>query len=165
MSAVVPDKPNRQPKRPTGKIALRAALCAVVLGAFIWVLVAAHTPGAITAAEPINVTLSVSCDVAVEAGSATAQAVSNNGAMRSGILHLDAGTTVYQALIASEAVLSSRSDTMGVYVALIDGLGPGEAGPQSGWKFYVNGTAPAMSCDRCVLSNGDVVEWRYVSNA
>ncbi|MCL2529424.1 MAG: DUF4430 domain-containing protein [Coriobacteriia bacterium] len=125
-------------------------------------------PGASTAPQPINVTLSISCYVAIEAGSATAHAVSDNGAMRYATLRLNAGTTVYDALVASGAVLSTSGvagTPMGIYVSAIDGLGEGEAGPQSGWKFYVNGSAPGMSCDRYVLSNGDTVEWRYVTNA
>jgi len=118
--------------------------------------------------QPINVSLSVSCNVAIEAGSATAQAVSDNGAMRYATLRLDAGTSVYDALVASGARLGSQGSPgspIGVYISAIDGLPQGEAGPQSGWKYYVNGTAPGVSCDKYVLSNGDSVEWRYVTNA
>jgi len=156
-------------KRPTGKTALLAGVCVLILGVSIWGLVAAQVPssgassnqGASTAPEPVNVTLSVSCSTAIEAGSATAQAVSDNGAMRHATLRLNAGTTVYEALVASGATLSSSGTAPGVYIAAIDGLPEGEAGPQSGWKYYVNGTAPGVSSDRYVLSNGDVVEWRY----
>jgi len=120
------------------------------------------------ASQPINVTLSVSCNVAIEAGSATARAVSDNGAMRYATLRLNAGTSVYDALVASGAALSTQGSLgspLGVYVSAIDGLPQGEAGPQSGWKYYVNGSAPGMSCDKCMLSNGDTIEWRYVTNA
>jgi len=121
--------------------------------------------GASTAPQAINVVLSVNCSVAVDAGSATAQAVSDNGAMRYASLRLNAGSTVYDALVASGAALGSQGSALGVYIASIDGLSQGEAGPQSGWKYYVNGTAPGLSCDRYVLSNGDSIEWRYVVNA
>jgi len=125
-------------------------------------------PGGNVAPQAINVTLSISCTVAIEAGSATARAVSDNGAMRYATLRLNAGTTVYEALVASGAALSAQGaqgSPLGVYVFAIDGLPQGEAGSQSGWKYYVNGTAPGMSCDKYVLSNGDAVEWRYVTNA
>ena len=125
-------------------------------------------PGGNVAPQSINVTLSINCSVAIEAGSATAKAVSDNGAMRYATLRLNAGTSVYDALVASGAGLSTQGSPgspLGIYVSAIDGLSQGEAGPQSGWKYYVNGTAPGMSCDRYTLTNGDVIEWRYVTNA
>jgi len=233
-------------KRPTGKIALLASICVVILGISIWSLVAVQVPGnteqamselsnsntdatqeritnadarensvaatqdekpqtedsssvaadststttvtesvaggstsesasqdgntassqgGSTAPQPINVTLSVNCQVAIEAGSATAYAVSDNGAMRYASLRLNAGTNVYEALVASQAALGTRGGALGMYIVSIDGLPEGEAGPQSGWKYYVNGTAPGMSSDLYVLSDGDVIEWRYVTSA
>jgi hypothetical protein len=111
------------------------------------------------------VSLSVSCYEAVAAGSAAALAVSDNGAMRAATLRLDAGTTVYDALVASGAVVGSSSGPMGVYVYSIDGLAEKEAGSSSGWKYYVNGSEPTTPCSAYTLGEGDSVEWRYVLQA
>ena len=157
--------------RLSGKFILPAILVLVLLGVFVWGFVSSgcstSTDGN-AASQLVAVSLSVDCQAAVEAGSATALAVSDNGVMRSDALSLDAGTSVYDALVASGAALVTQGvqgSPPGVYVFSIDGLPEGEAGPQSGWKYYVNGSDPGMSCDKYVLSDGDVIEWRYVTNA
>lgn len=127
----------------------------------------ASTPAASQPSAPqaINVTLSVDCYAAVEAGSTTAMALSDNGDMRFAAIRLNAGATVYDALVASQASLNTSRNAMGVYIISIDGLSQGEAGPTSGWTYLVNGVSATQSCDRYVLSNGDYIEWRYVTSA
>lgn len=70
---------------------------------------------------------------------------------------MDAGSTVYDALAASGLSYSGKS-----YIAEISGLGEKMFGAQSGWKYYVNGSAPGKSCTDYVLKDGDNVQWRYV---
>ncbi len=125
---------------------------------------ASDTPSA-PALQTVTVSLSVSCYDAVAAGNATAIAVSDNGAMLYATIKLDAGATVYDALLASGATVGSSSGFLGTYVSSINGLVEKEAGGSSGWKYFVNGVAPSMSCDKYVLSDGDSVEWRFVLQA
>ena len=49
----------------------------------------------------------------------------------------------------------------GVYVEGIGHLYEFDCGNGSGWMYCVNGEYPNYGCDSCVLSTGDVVEWRY----
>lgn len=70
---------------------------------------------------------------------------------------MDAGATVYDALAASGLSYSGKS-----YISEIEGLGEKMFGAQSGWKYYVNGSAPGKSCVNYVLKDGDNVQWTYV---
>ena len=45
------------------------------------------------------------------------------------------------------------------------GLSEKQFGGQSGWKYYVNGTAPGKSCVDYTLQDGDRVQWSYVLKA
>ena len=44
------------------------------------------------------------------------------------------------------------------------GLAEFDHGSQSGWKYSVNGVDPSVACGSYVLSDGDVVAWRYVTS-
>lgn len=114
------------------------------------------------AAQTINVSLSVSCYDAVAVGNATAIARSDNGAMLYATLSLNAGTTVYDALMASGINVGSTTGPMGVYVVSIRELAEKDAGAESGWKYYVNGIEASITSSNYVLKEGDSVEWRYV---
>ena len=70
---------------------------------------------------------------------------------------LDEGSSVYDALQASGVSHNGKS-----YVSSIGGLSEGMFGAQSGWKYYVNGSAPNTSCVNYVLKDGDRVQWSYV---
>ena len=72
---------------------------------------------------------------------------------------LKKGATVYDALAASGV-----SYTGGSYISGIGGLFEKDYGPQSGWKYYVNGSEPGKSCNKYILQNGDHVQWSYVLN-
>lgn len=39
-----------------------------------------------------------------------------------------------------------------------------DAGPNSGWKYMVNGVAPAVGMNDCAVSDGDAVVWYYVTD-
>lgn len=72
---------------------------------------------------------------------------------------LPEGATVYDALAAT-----GLSYTGYGYIEEIGGLWEKDFGAKSGWKYYVNGSAPMMSCADYVLKDGDSVQWVYVLN-
>lgn len=109
----------------------------------------------------ITITVSIDCLTAVNKGYDAALAVSSSGYMRDVTLILDAGSTVYDALRYSGAVVGSKTTTMGIYVYSIDSLSEKACGSTSGWVYSVNGAYPNKSCDSYVLQEGDSVRWRY----
>lgn len=76
------------------------------------------------------------------------------------VMTLDKGATVYDALAASGVSHSGDS-----YITAIGGLSEKQFGGQSGWKYYVNGSAPNKSCVDYTLQDGDRVQWSYVLKA
>ena len=72
---------------------------------------------------------------------------------------LPEGATVYDALAAT-----GLSYTGYGYIEEIGGLWEKDFGPKSGWKYYVNGSSPMLSCVDYVLKDGDSVQWVYVLN-
>lgn len=78
----------------------------------------------------------------------------------SAVMTLDKGATVYDALAASGVSHSGDS-----YITAIGGLSEKQFGGQSGWKYYVNGSAPNKSCVDYTLQDGDRVQWVYVLTA
>lgn len=77
---------------------------------------------------------------------------------------LESGATVYDALLATGVSVNARSTGLGVYVAGIGGLAEKDHGPESGWKYAVNGVDASVSCSGYPLSDGDAVTWRYVTS-
>ncbi len=70
------------------------------------------------------------------------------------------GATVFDALVASGIEYSASDSEYGKFVESLGGL----AGTSStAWVFTVNGEQVMEGCDSCVLSDGDVVEWSYIS--
>lgn len=68
------------------------------------------------------------------------------------------------ALSALLDVLGSRVEIgSDGYIAAIDGLAEFDHGPTSGWKYSVNGYFPNIGADSYGLSNGDQLEWVYVT--
>lgn len=108
-----------------------------------------------SAPQANTITVSISVSSAAADGSVSA----------SGTFTFREGATVYDALCATGLNINASSTAYGVYVAAINGLA--EHDPRfkepSGWMYYVNGGYVNMSCDRCVLSDGDVVSWTYVT--
>ena len=51
-----------------------------------------------------------------------------------------------------------------VYFTMIDSLKARDAGPLSGWCYYVNGTKSSVSCGAYKLKPGDVVLWKYLED-
>lgn len=53
---------------------------------------------------------------------------------------------------------------IGGYFRAIGGLKEREAGPYSGWCYYVNGSKPSIGAFEYKVKNGDVVVWKYVED-
>ncbi len=69
--------------------------------------------------------------------------------------------SAFDALRETELKLTYDSSSFGPFVRAVNGLGAGDGGSTSGWVYLVNGEAPAVSSGLFILSDGDVVQWRY----
>ncbi len=79
-------------------------------------------------------------------------------------IDVNEGTTALSVLVDE---LGGRVETSGSvssgYVVAIDGLAEFNYGPTSGWKYSVNGYFPSIGAGSYELSNGDQLEWVYVT--
>ena len=78
------------------------------------------------------------------------------------------GETVFDCLnnvcYQKKIHLDSKKDSVyGTYVKGINYLYEFHAGKNSGWMFKVNGESPNYGCDKCKLTDGDKIEWYYVT--
>lgn len=80
-----------------------------------------------------------------------------------GTFTFDEGATAYDALCACGLSVNASSSAFGIYVSAIGGLAEMEYGEASGWNYAVNGVTPGMSSGSYVLSDGDSVEWFYIT--
>lgn len=99
------------------------------------------------AARMVNVTVTVDSSIV------------GNPVSGSGSFSLPQGSTVYDALCQLTTPNGGPN-----YVRAIGGLAEFDHGSQSGWKYSVNGVDPSVACGSYVLSDGDVVAWRYVTS-
>jgi cytoskeletal protein RodZ len=110
----------------------------------------AETPDASEKASALSVTVRIDGSAAgAGSGSAT--------------VALDAGSTAYDALVATGASVNAISSVYGTYVSSINGLAEKDHGANSGWVYAVNGVEPNTACSNYELSDGDVVTWTYVN--
>ncbi len=79
--------------------------------------------------------------------------------------------TVYHALLKACQTNGLTFDMTGsaaipetVYIRGIGLLYEYDKGPVSGWSFSVNGIRPKVGCGAVKLSDGDWIEWRFVSD-
>lgn len=100
-----------------------------------------------SAARMVNVTVTVDSSIV------------GNPVSGSGSFSLPQGSTVYDALCRLTTPNGGPN-----YVRAIGGLAEFDHGSQSGWKYSVNGIDGTASCGSYVLSDGDVVVWRYVTS-
>lgn len=80
-----------------------------------------------------------------------------------GTFTFDEGATAYDALCACGLSVNASNSAFGIYVSAIGGLAEKEHGEGSGWNYAVNGVTPGMSAGSYVLSDGDSVEWFYIT--
>lgn len=78
-------------------------------------------------------------------------------------VELPAGSTAYDALLASGAAVNARATSFGTYVAAIDGIAEREHGGMSGWVYAVDGYEPNTSAANYVLTDGSTLTWTYVN--
>lgn len=90
-------------------------------------------------------------------------ATAGEGELTTSELTLPEGATAYDALVATGADVNASDSDYGMYVAGINGLASGDFGEMSGWMFEVNGEMSDKGCSECVLADGDVVTWLYVT--
>lgn len=73
---------------------------------------------------------------------------------------LPEGATAFDALEASGIEFTAEDSEYGVYVTSVAGV---EASGMSGWVYTLNGEDVFEGCDSLVLSDGDSVEWSFVT--
>lgn len=73
-------------------------------------------------------------------------------------ISIQGGDTAYSILTRSGARVSGS----GSYVKGINGLYEFDKGPQSGWKYSVNGYTPNVGAGSYSVDAGDSVRWYYV---
>lgn len=75
------------------------------------------------------------------------------------------GDTAYTLLTDAARAFAIHMESSGttgmMYVQGIGNVYEFDFGDLSGWMYLVNGEAPSVGCDQCVLAPGDVIEWRY----
>ncbi len=81
----------------------------------------------------------------------------------SATLLLPAGSTAFDALVATGVDVSSKGTAFGTYVMSINGLAEFDHGGMSGWVYRVNGVEPNVACSNYQLSSGDSLVWAYVN--
>ncbi len=100
-------------------------------------------------------TVSVSIDATAAGG----------GTVFEGTIELRDGMTAYDVLEQAGVSYNASSSAFGMYVSAIAGFAEKDHGPESGWKYSVNGTVPQMSASSYVLQAGDTVRWFYALTA
>lgn len=71
------------------------------------------------------------------------------------------GMTPFDALVATGISYNATPSAFGIYVSAIGGLAEMQYGPQSGWKYHINGIEPSIASSSYVLKPGDEVLWFY----
>lgn len=75
-------------------------------------------------------------------------------------IEVRSGDTVYSILCRSGASVYGSSS----YVKGINDLFEFDKGPQSGWKYSVNGVTPGVGCGSYSVKAGDNIRWYYVTH-
>lgn len=73
------------------------------------------------------------------------------------------GMTVFDVLKATGVPYNAKTTSFGVYVSAIGGMAEKDFGPQSGWKYSVNGEVVMTAANNCAVQPGDVVLWFYTT--
>ncbi len=75
------------------------------------------------------------------------------------------GETVFDLLekICGEKGISLKYQTKS-YIREIGGLAEKDCGPGSGWMYRINGEKPPKPASKYEISDGDIIEWYYVTS-
>lgn len=118
-----------------------------------------------------SVTLTIECTDIIKHKNDLAEkflenySVDNGYIVKSETVALCKNDSVFDVLIRyckSKKIIVNYSDNIEKYIKGINGISEFSCGPASGWKYYVNNTAPEKSCDKYALSNGDNVVFTFV---
>ncbi len=112
-----------------------------------------ESPDASGGPQPAPATDVISVTVAIDA-------TLGGGGYSSFNVTVEEGGSVYDALRATGAAISGSS----TYVRSINGFAEFQAGPKSGWLYYVDGTKPDRSCGSYTLTGGESILWKYVDD-
>lgn len=114
-----------------------------------------------TAPQKITVTVSINCENAVDYGYDIAPYLLQNE-----MYTVEQGATVFDVLkaLCDENGISLKYQRK-TYIQGIGGLNEKDCGGSSGWTYRVNGELITKPASSYTLQNGDVIEWRYVTNA
>jgi len=111
--------------------------------------------------ETITAVVSVNCENAVAYGADVPEYFFQNEPYKA-----EKGVTAFDALkaLCDENGISLNYQRK-TYIQGIGGLNEKDCGSASGWVYLVNGVKPSKPASSYVLENGDVVEWRYITNS
>lgn len=114
-----------------------------------------------TAPQKITVTVSINCENAVNYGYDIAPYLLSNAAYTA-----EQGATAFDVLkaLCDENGISLKYQRK-TYIQGIGGLNEKDCGGSSGWTYRVNGELIKKPASSYTLQNGDVIEWRYVTNS
>ncbi len=109
----------------------------------------------------ITVTISVTCKNALDKGADVPQ---SGYILQSTEYTAAQGETVFDVLsaVCAENGVSLEYQSKS-YIQGIGGLKTFDCGGSSGWMYRVNGIAPSKGASKYTLSDGDVIEWYYVT--
>lgn len=110
----------------------------------------------------ITVTISVTCKNALDKGADVPQ---SGYILRSTKYTAAQGETVFDVLsaVCAENGVSLEYQSKS-YIQGIGGLKTFDCGGSSGWMYRVNGETVMKAASKCTLSDGDVIEWYYVTD-
>ena len=75
------------------------------------------------------------------------------------IITLDthSGKTVFE-LLQAQNIIQYEQTSQGIFIKSINGI---ENGGGKAWHYYINDKPANVACDKAVLFEGDVAQWRF----
>lgn len=128
-----------------------------------------NTTAETTKKQNITVSISITCKNAVDYVNShencDADVPQSGYFLKSSNFTVKNGSTVFDVLSKACSENSiSLSYSSPSYITGIGGLNEMDCGDASGWMYRVNGSAPPKGANKYVLSDGDTVEWYYVTS-
>jgi len=71
--------------------------------------------------------------------------------------------TVYDAMVRANLTMEKTGSGALVFVEAINGIRNNQDGNDKWWQFWVDGELAPIGAGSYILSEGEVVEWRYTS--
>jgi len=120
--------------------------------------------------KTLTCTLLIECETALKSETlddAVRAVLPTDGVLLKQRVTFSDGESVFDVLsraCRSADVAMEFSNTPVYQSAYIEGIGQlyeFDCGPGSGWMYSVNGEFPNYGSSRCLLQDGDAIEWRY----